>query len=100
MEGDRFLSGEDVVTDDLLHLVADHIKDIKDARWYYRTDEYNFTDGPVKLPHKRFWKLSRTKFEVIFDVLIKTLVGKADCFCFIKDTKVNYLCNEEKTQEV
>ena len=89
MEGDRLLSGKDVVTDDLLHLVADHIKDILDTRWYYRTDQYNFTDGPVKLPQERFWKSSRTKFQVIFDVLTKNLVGKADCFCFIKCTKVN-----------
>ena len=59
MEGDRLLSGKDVVTDDLLHLVADHIKDA----W-----QYHFTDGPVKLPHKSYLKSSRTKFQVIFDV--------------------------------
>ena len=70
MEGDRLLSGKDVATDDLLHLVADHIRDLKDTRRYYRTDEYDFTDGPVKLPHKRFWKSSKTKLEVIFYVLI------------------------------
>ena len=87
MEGDRLLSGEDAVTDDLLHLVADHIKDIKDGRWY--TTKYNFTDGPVGLPHKRFWKSNRTKFQVIFDVLIKNLVRKADCPCLIKGTKLN-----------
>ena len=74
MEGDRLLSGKDVATDDLLHLVADHIKDhikdMKDARWYYHTAEYNFTDGPVKPPHERFWKSPKTKLEVIFYVLI------------------------------
>ena len=56
MEGHRLLSGEDVAPDDLLHLVADHMKD--DWR------EYNFTDGPVKLPYTWFWKSSRTKFQV------------------------------------
>ena len=61
MEGDRLLSGEDIVTDDLLHLVADYIRDAR---------KYNLTDGPVKLPQKRFWKSSKTKFEVIIDVLI------------------------------
>ena len=73
LEGDRLLSGKDVATDDLLNLVADHIRD---TRQYYRTDEddsadeYDFTDGPVKLPQKRFWKSSKTKFKVIIDVLI------------------------------
>ena len=62
MEGDRLLSGQDVVTDDLLHLAADHMKNV----W----PEYDFTDGPVKLPKRWFWKSSRTKFQVIFDVLI------------------------------
>ena len=64
MEGDRLLSGEDAVTDDLLHLVAD---DMKHTIW-----EYNFTDGPVKLPHLPLWMSSRTRFQVIdlFDVLI------------------------------
>ena len=55
MEGDRLLSGDDVVTDDLLHIVAD-MRDI--FEWY------NFTDGPVNLPDKWFWKSSKTKFEV------------------------------------
>ena len=56
-----------------LHLVADHIRD---AWQHYRkdeddsTDEYNFTDGPVKLPHEWFWKSSRTKFQVMIDLLI------------------------------
>ena len=61
MEGDGLLNGEDVVTDDLLHLVADHI---------IETDEYNFTDGPVKLPCGLLWKWSVTKFQVIFNALI------------------------------
>ena len=65
MEGDRLLSGEDVATDDLLHLVADYMKD---DVWI----EYDFTDGPVKLPKRRFWKSSRTKFEVIINMLTKT----------------------------
>ena len=61
MEVDRLLRGEDVVTDDLLHLIADHI---------IEADEYNFTDGPVKLPRKRFWKSSTTKFQVFINVLV------------------------------
>ena len=68
MEGDRLLSGEDVVTDDLLHLVADHI--IEADEYFFRY-QYNFTDGPVKLPYRNYWKSSKTKFEVIIDVLIR-----------------------------
>ena len=61
MEGARLLKEGDNVSDDLLHLVADHI---------YEVDEYDFTDGPVKLPNKRYWLSSRTKFQVLFHVLI------------------------------
>ena len=59
MEGDRLLSGEDVATDDLLHLVVDHIR---------YAQQYNFTDGPVKLPFGLLWSVK--KFQVIFIVLI------------------------------
>ena len=56
MEGERLLNGGDTVTDDLLHLVADHI---------IKSNEYNFTDGPVNLPDREYWLSSRMNFQVI-----------------------------------
>ena len=66
MEGDRLLNGEDVVTDDLLHLVADHMEELGK---YHFLDPYKITARPVKLPHKLFLMSSTTKPQVIIDVL-------------------------------
>ena len=68
------LSGEDVVTDDLLHLVADHMKGEDDFPCGYDFN-YNFTDGPVKLP-KRHWRTFRSKFEVIIEEVNVQQQGK------------------------
>ena len=75
MEEDLMLSGDDVVTDDLLHLVADYLKD---------ADEYKFTEGPVRLPCN--W--SATKFQVIVYCKFKG-VGEADRYLLLNDIQVN-----------
>ena len=98
MGGDRLLGGEDAVTDDLLHLVADHMRDASkpdciDDDVFTDDDDftYNFTDGPVKPP--RNW--STTKFQVIVYCLFKG-VGEAYRYLLLNDIKVtNKLCEQE-----
>ena len=76
MEGDRLLKGEDVVTDDLLHLVANHIRE---------RNQYNFTDGPVKLPKRRYWMSSKTDYQVIISVFKLRGILDASCFRLFKE---------------
>ena len=76
MEGDRLLKGEDVVTDDLLHLVADHI---------IEQYEYHFTDGPVNLPWREYSMPSKTNYQVIISVYKLRGILDASCFRLFKE---------------